>query len=358
MTIVVSNRHRIHFVVEGERGAFLILHHGLFGSHRDWIQAGYVNALRDDFRLILPDARGHGRSEAPANPDQFWLRQLSDDLIAVLNELDIRNAHFVGYSLGALVGCDLIMRHPERVRLIMAGGEAAVVTAEARTEWSAWCEAVQAQGFAPWARAQSEAGRMVGVAQPDADRQEAALVMLRAMAAWEVSPADQYQVNSPITLFAAANDPACERAQTMARKFLRARFTMFPGHSHRSLFEQKVTLLDGILRFIKITRRPSDGTVPFQRPAGGPSAGPDPAREWRGQEEGSAERDSGEPSHEHPREAGEGTVDRQNAAEPEAPPESFYEHDKAAGGGAEEQGPRDTQTETEPEQPERKNGGV
>jgi len=353
MTIVVSNRHRIHFVVEGERGAFLILHHGLFGSHRDWIQAGYVAALRDDFRLIIPDARGHGRSEAPASPDQFGLRQLADDLIAVMNELDIRNAHFVGYSLGALVGCDLIVRHPERVRLIMAGGEAPVVTAEARAEWSAWREAVQAQGFAPWARAQTESGRLVGAVQEDGDRQEAALVMLGAMAGWEVSTADQYQVNSPITLFAAVNDPACERAQTMARKFHRARFTAFPGYSHRSLFEQKAALLDGILRFIKITRRPSDGTVPFQRREGGPSGGTDRAGEWRGPEEGAAHADSEEQHHEDPREAAEGTASRQNAAEYEAPRENFQERQPVATGGPEERGPRDTPADTGPEPPER-----
>jgi pimeloyl-ACP methyl ester carboxylesterase len=334
MTIVVSNRHRIHFVVEGERGAFLILHHGLFGSHRDWIQAGYVDALRDDFRLIIPDARGHGRSEAPVNADQFRLRQLSDDLIAIMNELDIRNAHFVGYSLGALVGCDLIMRHPERVRLIMAGGEAPLVTEEARAEWSEWAVSVQAQGFAPWAESQREAGRLVGLTQQDGERQEAALVMLRAMAGWEVSPADQYQVNSPSTFFAAGNDPAYERVQTVARKFLRARFTAFPGHSHRSLFEQKETLLDGILRFIKVTRR-IDGAVPFQRREGGPSGGSDPAREWRGQEGATEPADSGERSQEDPREANAGMEERPNTAEGETLHESPHQDSEVSDGTTE-----------------------
>jgi pimeloyl-ACP methyl ester carboxylesterase len=308
MTIVVSHRHRIHFVVEGERGAFLILHHGLFGSHRDWFRAGYVEALCNDFRLIIPDARGHGRSESPAGAEDFRLTQLSDDLVAVMNELDIRNAHFVGYSLGALVGCDLILRYPERVRLIMAGGEAPVVTEEARAEWSAWSAAIQARGFAPWALEQSQGGRLVGVSHLEPERQEGALTMLRAMANWDAASAEQYQVSSPITLFAGANDPACERVQTTARKFQRARFTVFSGHSHRSLFDQKETLLDGMLRFIKITRRPTEGPVPFTRREDRASGERDRGGDGQPYELGDLQPGVHEPALEETHEAGQGGI--------------------------------------------------
>jgi pimeloyl-ACP methyl ester carboxylesterase len=266
MPIVVSNKQRVYFTMEGERGAFLILHHGLFGSHQDWRHASYVEALADDFRLILPDARGHGRSDRPVEKECYRLSQFADDLVAIMDELDIRNAHFVGYSLGALVGFDLLTRHPERVRLIMLGGEAPAVAEEARAQWRRWAEQIRAEGFAPWAGAQALAGRPArDHAAEDAAEREAAIALLEAMAEWEVSTAEQYQVSSPITIFSATEDPAFERTQRLARKFQRARFIPFPGRTHRGLFEDKSTLLESMLRFIKIARRPPEGGQSAER---------------------------------------------------------------------------------------------
>ena len=45
MTMIVSNKQRIHFALEGEHGPYLLLHHGLFGSHRDWYEWGFVHQL-------------------------------------------------------------------------------------------------------------------------------------------------------------------------------------------------------------------------------------------------------------------------------------------------------------------------
>ena len=50
---------RIHFEVEGE-GPALVLQHGFTESVQDWYEAGYVEALKSDYRLILIDARGRG----------------------------------------------------------------------------------------------------------------------------------------------------------------------------------------------------------------------------------------------------------------------------------------------------------
>ena len=52
---------RIYYEVEGS-GPALVLAHGLGGSHEDWLDMGWVEALGDRFQLIMVDARGHGRS--------------------------------------------------------------------------------------------------------------------------------------------------------------------------------------------------------------------------------------------------------------------------------------------------------
>ncbi len=53
---------RIHYQVEGE-GPPLVLQHGFTQSIQDWYRAGYVDALKPAYQLILIDARGHGGSE-------------------------------------------------------------------------------------------------------------------------------------------------------------------------------------------------------------------------------------------------------------------------------------------------------
>lgn len=63
---------RNHYQVEGE-GPPLVLQHGFTHSLRRWYLHGYVEALREDHRLILVDARGHGSSDKPHDPSAYTL---------------------------------------------------------------------------------------------------------------------------------------------------------------------------------------------------------------------------------------------------------------------------------------------
>ena len=59
-----NNGVRIYYEVEGE-GPPLVLVPWATGSTEDWRMFGYVNALKDDYQLILVDMRGHGQSDKP-----------------------------------------------------------------------------------------------------------------------------------------------------------------------------------------------------------------------------------------------------------------------------------------------------
>ena len=71
---------RIHYQVEGE-GPALVLQHGFTESLVDWYESGYVEALRPDYRLILIDARGHGASDKPHDPDAYVLNRRVADVV-------------------------------------------------------------------------------------------------------------------------------------------------------------------------------------------------------------------------------------------------------------------------------------
>lgn len=81
-------------------------------------------ALGRDHRCIRYDHRGHGESGlgAPDSPERLGVEGLCDDALALLDELDVEECHWVGVSLGSLVGLRLAARHPERIRsLTMIG---------------------------------------------------------------------------------------------------------------------------------------------------------------------------------------------------------------------------------------------
>ncbi len=111
---------RIHYEVEGQ-GCPLVLHHGSFGSLNDWRESGYVEALRPDYRLILLDARGHGASTKPHDPDAYRMELRVSDIVAVLDDLGVATAHFMGWSLGGYVGYGLAKFAPQRFSSLVLG---------------------------------------------------------------------------------------------------------------------------------------------------------------------------------------------------------------------------------------------
>ena len=113
---------RIHYEVEG-KGPPLVLQHGFTESVVDWYEAGYVDALKPDYRLILIDARGHGDSDKPHDPDAYVLNRRVADIVAVLDALGIEKALYWGYSMGGWIGFGLAKYAKERVRALVIGGQ-------------------------------------------------------------------------------------------------------------------------------------------------------------------------------------------------------------------------------------------
>lgn len=87
----------IHYGDVGE-GPPLVLVHGWSMSGRVWT---FQQELSEEFRLIVPDLRGHGRSGSPAVG--YDLGDLAGDLVALFERLDLTHAVLLGWSLGAQV---------------------------------------------------------------------------------------------------------------------------------------------------------------------------------------------------------------------------------------------------------------
>jgi pimeloyl-ACP methyl ester carboxylesterase len=113
---------RIHYQTEGE-GPPLVLHHWSLATMDSWYDYGYVSALKNDYRLILMDARGHGASDKPHRLEAYELKKRVDDIAVVLDDLGIAQAHFFGYSMGGWIGFGVARYAPKRFRSLIIGGQ-------------------------------------------------------------------------------------------------------------------------------------------------------------------------------------------------------------------------------------------
>jgi 3-oxoadipate enol-lactonase len=76
--------------------------------------------LEKDFRVVRPDARGHGSSPNPPGP--WTMRDIADDVAALIEELALPPVHVFGQSFGGLVAQELVLGHPHLVRSLILSG--------------------------------------------------------------------------------------------------------------------------------------------------------------------------------------------------------------------------------------------
>lgn len=112
-TIRLRDGAELYYEVHGT-GEPLLLLHGGGGAGVNWKLVFDFDDPPVDYRLVVPDLRGHGRSTNPSGRVTF--RQLADDVIALLDHLAIEQACMIGVSMGAKTLLHVASRHPRRVR--------------------------------------------------------------------------------------------------------------------------------------------------------------------------------------------------------------------------------------------------
>ena len=105
---------RVHYVEAGSGDPVLLLH-GWPQHHYLW--RGIIERLSDRFRLIAPDLRGSGWTEAPGHG--YDCDTFARDQIALLDALEIERADLIGHDWGGWVGFLLALSHPERIARLL-----------------------------------------------------------------------------------------------------------------------------------------------------------------------------------------------------------------------------------------------
>jgi pimeloyl-ACP methyl ester carboxylesterase len=105
-------------VAEAGAGSPLVLLHGWPQHWFCWRRL--VPMLADRYRLLMPDLRGHGWSDAPRGG--YDKEQLATDLLALLDALDLERVRLIGHDWGGWTGFLACLRRPQRFRSLLALG--------------------------------------------------------------------------------------------------------------------------------------------------------------------------------------------------------------------------------------------
>ena len=135
-----------YYEIHGKQGApWLAFSHSLACSVRMW--DAQIEALKDRFRILAYDTRGHGQTSAPAGP--YTLEQLADDLRALVSHLDIQRLHFVGLSMGGMIGQTFALKYPGIFNRLVLADTGHGQTPETVKQWEDRIRVAEAQGMKP-----------------------------------------------------------------------------------------------------------------------------------------------------------------------------------------------------------------
>lgn len=111
------NINRLTYSVKqvGHGNALLMLH-GFTGSQATWHTLEITHSAH--YQVIAPDLIGHGQTDAPTDPTRYVMKQAAADLIALLDALQIKQTHLLGYSMGGRLALYIARHYTDRIHTL------------------------------------------------------------------------------------------------------------------------------------------------------------------------------------------------------------------------------------------------
>jgi 3-oxoadipate enol-lactonase len=141
---LTANGIEINYAIEGD-GPVVTFSHSL-GCHLGmWDEQ--AQALKGRYRVLRFDTRGHGQTSAPAGA--YSLDQMAEDLHGLLGGLGIKATHFVGLSMGGMIGQLFALKYPAMVQSLVLCDTTSRYPAAAAPIWEERIRTVEAKGMEP-----------------------------------------------------------------------------------------------------------------------------------------------------------------------------------------------------------------
>jgi 3-oxoadipate enol-lactonase len=129
---ITVNGISVHYVLEGPAsGPVITMSNSLASNLSMW--EPQMPVLTSRYRVLRYDTRGHGGTDATAGP--YSLEELSEDVRALLQALGITRTHFIGLSMGGMIGQIMALKYPQMLQSLVLCDTMSRVPTEAKPMW-------------------------------------------------------------------------------------------------------------------------------------------------------------------------------------------------------------------------------
>jgi 3-oxoadipate enol-lactonase len=253
------NHVKLHYEIDGD-GPWLTLSHSVGTNNSMW--APQVDSLSRHFKVLRVETRGHGQSECPAGP--YQMSDLANDVVALWDELGIQQSHWLGLSMGGMIGQTLALMSPERLSHLILANTTGRGPVNAATLWADRAATAQSKGM----KAMVEGSLSRWFTEPFRTAHPEVMASVAAMI--EGSAAEGYaacclaigavntlealrQVRIPTLILVGDSDQATPpaMAQMLHEHLADSQLCVLPNAAHLSNMEQPELFTEAVLRFLK-----------------------------------------------------------------------------------------------------------
>jgi 3-oxoadipate enol-lactonase len=141
---IKANGIEIHYEIKGH-GPWVTLSHSLVCNLSMWDEQ--MDELTRKYKVLRYDTRGHGQSSAPTG--EYKLEQLADDAKALLDALSIKQTHWVGLSMGGMIGMTFALKYPGTLRSMVLADTTSRNAPDSDRLWDERLRTARKQGMEP-----------------------------------------------------------------------------------------------------------------------------------------------------------------------------------------------------------------
>lgn len=258
---IEANGIRMNYELSGREGApVVMLSHSLGASLFMWDPQ--LQVLEPHYQVLRYDTRGHGGSDAPQGA--YSLDMLGEDARGLLDALGIDRVHFVGLSMGGMIGQYLGLNHANRLENLVLCDTAALLPEEAQPIWQARIDLAQEKGME--ALLDETLGRWFTPSFLKQDPPDLEAIRQQFLS----TPVDGYigcseairglnylgrlsEIKIPTLIMVGEEDPGTPvaAAEAMHQQIKGSRLIVLPSASHLSNVEQPEAFSDALISFLK-----------------------------------------------------------------------------------------------------------
>jgi 3-oxoadipate enol-lactonase len=251
----------MNYELSGKKGApVVVLSHSLASSLVMWNPQ--MDTLNLYFQVLLYDIRGHGDSDTPLGA--YTLELLGNDAIGLLDALNINQVHFIGLSMGGMIGQCLALNYPHRLKSLVLCDTASVIPSDAQPIWQERIDKARKKGMEALLEETME--RWFTPAFLTKNSQMLALIQKQFLA----TPVSGYigcaeairklnyldrlsEIKMPTLIMVGEDDPATPVSASVAmhERISNSKLVILPSARHLSNVQQTEAFNEALLLFLK-----------------------------------------------------------------------------------------------------------